>query len=77
MLRSAQTYMQAITPTGQTPGVHPFARLQSARTVVVWLGVYLVLVAKASLWRDLARIGGTPGDNVVMDPTMMANAMPD
>ncbi|MDB5731606.1 MAG: sulfatase [Variovorax sp.] len=29
--------------------------------MVAWLTVYLLLVANWALWRDLARIGGTPG----------------
>jgi lipid A ethanolaminephosphotransferase len=63
-----------LTPTSPTPpssGENPaakpwravndwLARPRSARSVVVWLSVYLAVAANWPLWNELARIGGAP-----------------
>src|SRR5687768_9564495 len=36
------------------------AQPRSARSVVVWLSLYLALAANWPLWKELARIGGAP-----------------
>ncbi|MEJ8847427.1 phosphoethanolamine--lipid A transferase [Variovorax rhizosphaerae] len=36
------------------------SRPRSARTVILWLSVYLAVAANWPLWMDLARIGGAP-----------------
>ena len=42
----------------------------SARTVVVWLSLYLTLAANWPLWLELVRIGGTPADYLPKLATM-------
>lgn len=42
-----------------------FSRTQSARSVVIWLSLYLLLAANWPLWRDLAQIGGAPSTYLV------------
>ncbi|VTU17573.1 Phosphoethanolamine transferase EptA [Variovorax sp. SRS16] len=48
------------------------ARPRSARTVVVWLSLYLALAANWPLWNELARIGGAPS---VYMPTVALMAL--
>jgi lipid A ethanolaminephosphotransferase len=49
-----------------------FARPRSARSIVVWLALYLAAVANWPLWNELARIGGAPS---VYLPTIALMAM--
>ncbi|MBB3175772.1 phosphoethanolamine transferase [Variovorax sp. Sphag1AA] len=37
-----------------------FARPRSARSVIIWLSLYLAVAANWPLWSELARIGGAP-----------------
>ena len=55
----AQGAADASTPLWQ-PIDAWLARPRSARSVVVWLSLYLALAANWPLWNELARIGGAP-----------------
>lgn len=44
--------------------------MRSARSVVVWLSLYLLVAANWPLWRDLAQLGGAPSAYMVLIAAM-------